>query len=463
MEKKYFLSTRKLNGIHGVLTQSSKKNFESNYKQETEIRFLKLKRIISLKMMFFLFHSIIRTFFSKEKLLELNYKNISLSNHVIATTFRDHRSYTNKFIFHKNVIKNIYFATKIIDFVESSSKNIIAAYIDHILFLNGILFQCLAQRKILIYTNQTPKGVFKVDFNKTKKKTIYYENILAFSKIYRINKLQITKSKKILNKIIYKSKILPWLSQTKYSSHKNFNYSEISHVVYAHSFTDELFPFGNDGFINAVEWLYFTISNLLKNSNKYKILLKPHPNFYNKDMEYSIHDIKIFNHFKKKIKNNENIIVMDKPTRNFELLKKLEKKTILVSHHSTAILEGIYFGFKLISSDKTFWDCSKLKLTNSWSSKENYKLLLNKKWQNLSYANKNHFYSVIKDYFFSHNRILCKDFFINILLKRLKIKNIKFNSTKLHMKISNKFNKLNLDMKKKIIDEISMNIENINL
>ncbi len=78
MEKKYFLSTRKLNGILGVLIQSSKKNFESNYKQETEIRFLKLKRIISLKMMFFLFHSIIRTFFSKEKLLELNYKNISL-------------------------------------------------------------------------------------------------------------------------------------------------------------------------------------------------------------------------------------------------------------------------------------------------------------------------------------------------------------------------------------------------
>jgi len=360
------------------------------------------------------------------------------------------------------VIKNIYYATRIIDFVESSSKNIVAAYIDHILFMNGILLQCLAQRKILVYLNQNPKGLMKIDFSKTKKKVNYYENILAYSKIYKINKLQIAKCNKILNKMIYKSKILPWLTQTKYSSNKNFNYSEISHVVYSHSFTDEVYPFGNDGFINSLEWLNFTISNLLKNSNKYKILLKPHPNYYNKSMHYSINDKNIFNHFKNKFKNNENIIIMDEPTRNFELLEKLKKKTILVSHHSNAILEGIYFGFKWISSDKTFWDCSKLKLTNSWTNKDNYKLLLNKKWKDLNYVNKNHFYSLIKDYFFSHNNVFGKNYLYNILLRRLNIKNY-YHSNKSQKKISDKINKLKLSIKKKIIDEVSKSIENIHL
>ena len=70
---------------------------------------------------------------------------------------------------------------------------------------------------------------------------------------------------------------------------------------------------------------------------------------------------------------------------------------------------------------------------------------------------------LIKDYFFSHNCILGKNFFHNILLKRLKIKDTESRSRISDMKMGNKINKLNLDIKKKIIGEISENIENIHL
>jgi len=483
MNNKYFLSTQTSNELLKILALGSKRNFEKKFKKNTKLKILKLKKIPNLKILFFFLNTIINAFFFKKKLLGLKYKNIHLSIYVLAQTFQDYRSYTSKFIFYKNLFKNIYLAARILNFANSSLKNIVAAYIDHGTYLNGILFQCLAQRKIIIYSNSMPRGLFKIDFIKIKKKT-FFSDFLKFSHSYNISKSQIKKSKIILKKIIYKSQILPWIKKIKYTKDYHYDYSKVSHVVYAHSFTDAQFHFGNDGFLNTKEWLYFTISKLLENNNKNKILLKAHPNYYNKCMgEQALWDKKIFELFKKELPDDDNLIIIDKPIKNLELLKKLENNTILISHHSTAVLEGIYFGFKCISSDKTWWDCSKLKLTNSWSNKDNYNALLKKKWVNLNYANKKDFYSVVIDYLFNPYHYGGNKHFFNIIINKLKIKDIKLRygdekqkkivmnrlaTIKMNRAVSKKeeiesgkIKKMNLDMRMKIIKEISENIENI--
>ena len=40
--------------------------------------------------------------------------------------------------------------------------------------------------------------------------------------------------------------------------------------------------------------------------------------------------------------DNDNIIIIKDPIKNGDLLKKLNKKTILISHHGSAILEGLF-------------------------------------------------------------------------------------------------------------------------
>ena len=59
---------------------------------------------------------------------------------------------------------------------------------------------------------------------------------------------------------------------------KKFDY-----LIYAHSFVDGQLFYGYDGFANLLDWLEFSIINL-KKLNK-RILIKPHPNFYNKLLE----------------------------------------------------------------------------------------------------------------------------------------------------------------------------------
>ena len=236
--------------------------------------------------------------------------------------------------------------------------------------------------------------------------------------------------------------------------------SQFTHIIYAHSFTDAQLIFGKDGFKNSKEWLLFTLRELLK-VDKNKILLKAHPNFYNKNMgKQAIWDKKVFDQLKNEIPKNNNVTILDKPIKNHEILKKLNKNTILISHHSNALLEAIYFGFKCISSEKTFWKCSKLKLTNFWSNKFEYTKLLKKNWFKLKYANKKDFDSLLFEYLISDYNVGGGKYYLtivkNILNKRNKDEVYKLETfATFSGKNNNNF--------KKIVSSIANNIDEIKL
>ena len=459
--KKIFLTTRKINEStqtpYWLLINSAKKNFEDVCKEKTEIKLLKLNRTISIKTFLFFSYKFFSILINNDQILKLKYKDIDLSTYIIAQIFHDYRSYQNKIIFYKNLIINFYTAAKIISTTEKMTNDVVAAFLDHGIYINGILFQCLSKKKIVIYSYQLPRGIFKIDFKKIRKK-ITYDSAIRLNKSYNLNARKKKLVKKTLNRILYKSEILPWIKRIKFKKDSKKKYSEFTHVIYAHSFTDAQLIWGNDGFLNTKDWLIFTINELLKNK-KNNVLLKCHPNFYNKSIgNQAIWDKIIFDSFKSEILDKKNLTIIDKPIRNADLLKKLNKKTILVSHHSSAMLEGIYLKFKCICSDRTFWNTSKLKLTNIWSNKVDYQLLLKKKWKQLSHSNDKDFNSVVYDYLLNEFHLEGKKFFYNIVINTLKIK----DSRELNkLEKSGSIKKIYPSQKKRLVNNVSKNIESL--
>ena len=59
---------------------------------------------------------------------------------------------------------------------------------------------------------------------------------------------------------------------------------------------------------------------------------------------------KIISHYS----DNDNIIIIKDPIKNGDLLKKLNKKTILISHHGSAILEVYFLDLNLLPQDVVF-------------------------------------------------------------------------------------------------------------
>ncbi len=462
--KKFFLTTRQvskdLDKAYDLIISSAKKNFEDIYRVKTELQFLKLDKSIKVKVFIFFIYKFFCILLNKNLIFKLKFKDIELSTYIIAQIYKNYKSYQSKLIFYKSLLMNLYTAARIISTVERLPKNIVAAYLDHGAYINGILFQCLSKKRIVIYSNNLPRGLFKINFKKIKSK-ITYSKALQLDKSYNLNDAQKKLVKKILNNIIYKNKVLPWIKRTGYQKDFKNDYSDFTHVIYAQSFTDAQLIWGNDGFLNTKDWLLFTIKELLKNK-KNKILLKSHPNFYNKSMgNQAIWDKIIFDSLKKKIIDKKNLVIIDRSIKNSQILKKLNnKKTILISHHSSSMLEGIYFGFKCISSDKTFWNTSNFRLTNNWSNKHKYELLLKKKWDQLYKANFKDFNSVVYEYFLNDYHLEGKKYFFNIINKIIKIKNynelVEFQNSGL---ISNISYKKSLN----VIKNLSKNIENLNI
>ena len=163
---------------------------------------------------------------------------------------------------------------------------------------------------------------------------------------------------------------------------------------------------------------------------------------------------------KKKIGNSPNILFLDEPILNRNLISKLNKKCITISKHGSIQFEMIHHNFKVISSNCNLID-SRYSLTNSWKNKIEYKKLLNKKWNDLKFANKNNFLIVNELLFLNKNSTFGKNFFLNVLTKyMLKKKLISKNSPNFeYLETLSRFS--SLKNKEDIIKNIKIPIQTI--
>tara|TARA_B100000795_G_scaffold254434_1_gene225344 strand:+ start:1167 stop:2549 length:1383 start_codon:yes stop_codon:yes gene_type:complete len=391
-DKKIFFSTRKLSGPYQFLVEATKAHSEKLINQKLTLSIHKNHRfdIISI---FYLIKIIFKThFFSKKKIMSVKHHGYNLGRYAVPEIYKNYNSYLNKSSFIVESIKCFYLNIKILrNIIKLKKNNIRAAFIDHGMYRNGLIISVLAKKKIPIYTLGYPKGILY--FINKKKKFLDYENLIQLKKIKKLNNTQIKQAKASIIKVIHKTETIPWMKTIKFVKPNN-NFDEITHVIYAHSFTDGQMLYGYDDFVNVYDWLEYSIDLLIKNKSN-RVLVKAHPSFFhskfpNKIMRY---DIKLFHKIMTKYANNRCVHFIKKPIKNIDLLNQVDKKTILISHHGSAILEGLFLNFKCIASQATFWSPT-FKLTNDWKNKISYKNLLTKDWLKLKHCNQKDLYSI---------------------------------------------------------------------
>ena len=326
--------------------------------------------------------------------------------------------------------------------------------------MSGIHIQVFARHKKIVYCNGYPRGLCYVDYSLKKNFNLSPHDILKINtrnNLKQINKDRINdKYKKIINS---PKKNLKWMRYTKYSNSKKNrifkkNLSNVDYLIYAHSFIDGQLFYGYDEFINLYDWLEFTIK-FLKKRNK-KIIVKSHPNFDNKIFgKIAQLDKKLFLKLKKKYQNS-NIIFIDIPLENKKILESVSKKTILISHHGTAILEGTFLGYKTICSQFTIWS-KEFKISNQWHNIESYTKVLKKNYNQLNnYKNSKDFFQISRKLFFNSYAHGGEKNWISIIekfTKNVDWKKVITHPNELVNQIKNK------NQYYKIVNRISKNIE----
>lgn len=448
-----FLSTR-TDGIYSVFTAACKKNLEQKIKKKLNIIKIRKKFPSSSYIIFILIEFVLLNL-SRSRLINLEYKEIRLGRYILPSILQNYNSYFNILSYYFELAKRLYQAGKIINFLELN-ENIRGAYVDHGIYLNGIIIEFFLKKKKIVYSNNYPRTLFSIE----NSRSLNYENLL------KINKKQDAFYKKRKN-FLYKTKILsnpnilPWMKNVNFKKiGKKTNYTKFDYIIYAHSFTDAQMTFGYDGFSNVYEWLTFTIDYLRKKNKK--IIIKAHPNFYysNDKKEFVdplfFNDNLIYRKIIEKYKSDKDILFINKALSNIEFLKLLDNnKHILISHHGTSIVESAYFKFKCICSKASPWE-TKFKIANYFSNKKNYRLLLDKSINSLKIANRKDLNNLIYELYFTDFSLFGKKSYFNFIKKN-------FNFTKpLNRKYSpiflNKLKKMN-KAKLKLILDLSKNIQ----
>ena len=417
-----FLSTRNYHYRYNFIVKSAKKNCENILNKKLDVLIFEQKKFPSIKYLFFFIYIILSGKIFRENCGKINYENIQIGRFVLSKTFCDFECYINKFKFNIELIKNFFHAGRLLKACNyyNNKFNINGVYVDHCGYLNGIIFSFFALKKSIVYTNNYPLGIYFVNYKKNNKKYLLkYENSLKINIKKKLNNYQKKKAEKKISDLTKKATFIPYLVKVNYKKLDNINYKLFDYVVYCHSFTDGQLWHGYAGFENTLEWLEFTLNNLIKKNKR--ILIKPHPNFYNNSLGLSAEwDKIIYDRLVKKFSKNHNLIFLSKPIQNYNLLKKLNKDCVLLSKYGTAMLEGAYMGFKTICTSYNFFD-KKFKISNMWKDKTEYLNLLNRNVSHLKKSNRDDLIKLSYALFYYYNSEYHKDFYVNIIAKKLKL------------------------------------------
>ena len=181
----YFATTRSPNNIYNILVNSCKKDAEKKLDKSLTIFQMNLnKQIPSLRFIFYFLKIFLlgKIFFNK-KFVNLKYRNCSIGRHSLSTAWRDKRSYLNFLTLFFYKIKYLIISGSIIDSAYLNIDKIEAVYVDHGVYLNGLIIQIFANNKKLIYQNVYPRGLHCQDCRKHNKKNILeFEDLLILRK-----------------------------------------------------------------------------------------------------------------------------------------------------------------------------------------------------------------------------------------------------------------------------------------
>ena len=460
---RYLISTKKKEKLYQVILEACNKHI--NKKQNNIIiHNLDTRRNISISLIWFFFKKLISMcLFDMNKIINLRYKKFNIGIYAASHTFTNHKVFFNKFTMYTNLLKNLLIVAKKIDDSLSLVKVSKGIYVDHVGYISGVNIQVFAKNKKIVYCNGYPRGLCFVDYSKKENFKLSPFDILKIKKKSLKKKIKREEIENKYRKILKNpKKNLKWMKFTSYDklSKKKIlaiNLKKFDYLIYAHSFVDGQLFYGFDGFSNLLDWLEFSIMQIKKLNRK--VLIKPHPNFYNKLFgKVADQDREIFLKLKKKYEDDSTVFI-DIPIENYEILKRVNKNIVLISHHGTAILEGTFLGFKTISSKSTIWS-KEFEISNQWNDIQNYKKILAKKHHQLkNFKNSSDFFEISSQLFFNDYAHGGSKNLFSIIEKYTK----KIDWKKVHSKPNLIYDQIkNQNANKKIVKELSQNIEEIN-
>lgn len=343
----------------------------------------KWRLIMSPAIWLFLVKLIITGKFFTNEIVHVKYKGYSLGRYAVPAALRSAKSFESKLSYYLNLLKSIVKAAGLLEFILPYSKNIEAAYLEHMCYENGVLCEVFTELDIPIYHTHYPYNFVRWLGNGKQG----FEDAVRVP--YSNRDEDIIEGKRVLNEVLNDTSRIPYMGSAPF---EKINTSTINYdyIIYCHSFTDAQMNYGYDGaFMSVYEWLEFTLEYLKDK----KVCLKAHPNFYAKGYTSDVieWDRKLFSYIITKYKNNPNIIFIDYALKNDELLAEINKDAVLISHHGNALLEGGALGFKCISSVAAPWE--NYNIFNTWSNKKQYIQLLEMDFDKLTVTNMTQLYT----------------------------------------------------------------------
>ena len=453
-KEKIFFSTQKPQNIYSHLLYACKKDTEQRINKKISTVYLENSFKFQFKTIFKIIIMVISgNFFRNKSFAQYNYNKLDIGRHSLSQAYDHMDSHISIFKLNYYKLRYLYVSFLNIDFLEKHKSRIAGAFIDHTHTLNGLFVNFLSQQKVFIYTVCYPRGLY---CKLSERKIIKTEDFITFAKkkIHnkKINKKIMNKINLTMDNIVNFKKNIPWVHNRNYKKISK-NLKEYDYLIYIHAFTDDQLRWGYDGFSNMRDWLEFTIETLLKNNHK--VIIKSHPNYnkYNKHNKLrNNYEMSILNEIVKKYSKNKNIIFILDPIKNAEILSKVSKNIILITHHGTAILESIYLKFKIISYYRGVFNG--FKLTNMWKNVFEYEKLLNKNFHDLKFANMNDYYHVCEKIFLSEQGIFGQKYVFNLISDNLSISKKKLDHNEAKIDNFDKNNISHIKLQKEIIKNI---------
>ena len=306
----------------------------------------------------------------------LKFDSLCIGRYAVAAAYRSYDSYVSRFTLSVEYVKALAKCALYSQGIKLKLPDIEAAYLDNPFYHNGIFYDIFSRSGVPIYHNEYPFGLVR------REPTSFgsYEDALQVPH-EELSEKEISKGKKQLESVTRDTSKIPYMliEFDKLRSSKKYDF-----VIYSHSFTDAQSSYGFDGaFNNIKEWLEFTLHEL----RAFKVCVKAHPEIYTEGYTSQVvaWDRKLFTEVVERYKGYENFDFIDYPVKNIDLLNSIDISTVLVSHHSNALLEGGLLGFKCIAARSGNW--INFEIFNEWSNIQNYSSLLLSPINDLQFTN----------------------------------------------------------------------------
>ncbi len=300
--------------------------------------------------------------------VNIRYRSISIGKYAVSMALRHPRAYLNKLIYYYRLIKYLLACIRNVDNFISIKKDVVACYVNDPTYTNGVYAELAGKFGIPLYHNMYPYRLSRFLFSEGG------DAIDAFVVHPQTDGIASREEmgREIIERIIASTEKIEYMATVEFES-RDLPPFDADVIVYAHSFTDAQHSYGGDStFLSMYDWLLFTLNELRDK----KVILKAHPAFFKRGYAAQVieWDRKVFERLVKRIADQRNLMVIDWPMRNAELLTQVKRDCILISHHGNALLEGAGLGFRCISSAAAAW--KKYPLFNTWATRQQYECLL---------------------------------------------------------------------------------------